>query len=342
MKKTLKAILIIACIILLLGGIMLVHYFTGRVPSNPDDLVGNTAGNLYNGGYFCQDENGTVFFANFYDNGTLYSMNADEGEIRKVSDAQVSALNTGGNYLYYYMSDSSTSTGLGFVRRVVGIYRCKKNGSAVTTLSREPAGSLLLVGDNILYQNCPDGKSWDTSIMNTDGRDKEILFPYCINPASFSNGLLYYNETVDTHFLSTFDMESRTENRILKYNVWHPVCVGSKVYFMDIENNYRLCVLDTITSDVKEITPDRVDFFNIAGEYIYYQRSSETDPALMRIRTDGTGEEVVANGVYNTLSVTDQYIYFRAFGNPVTIYHTPVHGSVNVSEFVAAKDAVSR
>ena len=67
--------------------------------------VGNTAGNLNNGGLFCESD-GKVYFANAYDNNTLYSMNPNETEQTKLGVNSVASINAGGDYLYYYMESA--------------------------------------------------------------------------------------------------------------------------------------------------------------------------------------------------------------------------------------------
>ncbi len=339
MKNVIKTILIIAVILILSAIILLVSLFLGRVPSNPADTIGNTAGNLNNGGYFCEDNDGTVFFANFYDHGTLYSMNADESNIRKLSDFKVSNLNTGGRYLYYYMPDSMASAGLGFVRKVVGVYRCSKKASAVTTLSRNPAGTMVLSGNQLLLQNAPGGKSWNLSSLDINGKNTEILMTNCINPVSCHNGIIYFADTTENHFLCSYDTATGTKQQLLKYNVWDPVYESGSIFFMDIENDYRLCSYSLATGQVELITSDRIDFYNVTPNYIYYQKSSETEPALKRIRLDGTEEEIVASGTYHHINATSQYVYFQEYNDPVTIYHTPLNGPVSVTEFNAALEA---
>ena len=69
-----------AVILLLL---MVIAILIGRVPLNDENTVGNTPGNLNNGGYFCESD-GRVYFANAYDGYALYSMNSDESDLRKL------------------------------------------------------------------------------------------------------------------------------------------------------------------------------------------------------------------------------------------------------------------
>ena len=70
-KRIITAIgaLLTIILILIAGSLLSAH----KIAENPADTVGNTAGNLYNGGYFCEKD-GMVYFCNIYDNHSLYSM----------------------------------------------------------------------------------------------------------------------------------------------------------------------------------------------------------------------------------------------------------------------------
>ena len=60
----------------------------------------------------------------------------------------------------------------------------------------------------------------------------------------------------------------------------------------------------------------------------------------MRIRTDGSDEEVVRYGVHRNICITDDYVYFREFNNDVPVYRTPTNGGVSVTTFDAAENVV--
>ncbi len=340
MKQKLKVILILAGVIVVFTGLLALNLFANRIPQNPTGTVGNTAGNLYNGGYFCEDSDGRVFFSNSYDNGTLYVMNVDESEVEKLSSNTVKSINTGGDYLYYYMSDSSASTGLGFVRRVIGVYRSDKDGKDAKTLSRNPAATLLLV-DNYLYvQSIPDNGGIHFLKLSIDGEEETVLSTDKIYPASVYNGRIYYNDNANSHFLYQWDTNTDATALVVKYNMWNPIRQGDYIYFMDILENYRLCRYNLNEDIIEVLTTDRVDSYNITDQYIYYQKSSETQPGLMRINLDGSEEVMIAEGVYNNINTTSYYVYFQEFGNTVTTYRV-AHGNTEVSEFFAASNAVT-
>lgn len=331
MKQKLTLFLVLVSVVLLFVIVLVIEHFSSRIPQNPEGTVGNTAGNLYNGGYFCEDSDGRVFFANSYDNGALYSMNADETDLVKLSPNTVKSINTGGDYLYYYMSNSNASSGLGFVRRVLGIYRSDKDGNKVSTLTRNPVGTLLLADNTLYYQNLPTEGGITLSRIDTNGDNETVLSTDKIYPASCVNGRIYYNDNANSHFLYQWDTNTDTSGLVVKYNMWNPIRQGNYVYFMDILENYRLCRYNLADNEIEVLTSDRVDTFNVTEQYIFYQKSSATAPALIRINLDGSEEITLAEGVYNNINTTSQYVYFQQFGNTVTTYHVPLNGT-EVSE----------
>jgi len=340
MKDKIKVILILIGITIVFAGFFIINYFAGRLPENPTGTVGNTAGNLYNGGYFCEDAEGRVFFSNSYDNGSLYVMNADETDIQKLSSNKVKSINTGGDYLYYYMSDSSASTGLGFVRRVIGVYRSDKDGKDLETLSRDPAGTLLLMDNHLYVQSILDSGGVHLLKLSTDGDEETILSTDKIYPACAYNGRIYYNDNTNSLFLCQLDPNTGATSVVVKYNMWNPIRQGDYVYFMDIRENYRLCRYSLSEDKIEVLSSDRIDTFNMTDKYIYYQKSSETQPGLVRISLDGSEEVMIAEGVYNNINTTSQYVYFQEFGNTTATFQV-AHDSSEVTEFLAASEAVT-
>lgn len=335
MKQNIKYFIIIGVIVILAVGSLIISKVSKHVPQNPPGTVGNTAGNLNNGGLFCEDD-GVVYFANSYDNGALYSMSPDETNFKKLVEADVKSINAGGNNLYYYMADSSTSTGLGFVRKVVGVYRCKKNGTAVSCISRDPAEIVMLADSALFYQHYDNTYGFRLYRVNIDGSNEQVISDKIVNPAGYYKGKIYYNETEGSQFLYSLDTTTLAVNEELKYNVWNPIRVDDYVYFMDVRNDYRLCRYNLSTEETDIVTSDRIDNYNIAGNYVFYICSDPKAPALKRVSLDDGTIEIVAEGNYTDLNVTSRYLYFRQFGDEYKTYHTPIAGTINVTEFSAA------
>ena len=93
-----------------------VHTYLGsKVTMNDDSVIGNTAGNINNDGLFCESD-GVVYFSNPADLNTLYSMQPDESDLRKLSSLSVKNILCGGDFLYYYMDinpNDQKASGLG-------------------------------------------------------------------------------------------------------------------------------------------------------------------------------------------------------------------------------------
>lgn len=338
MKKNWKLFLFIGIILLALILSSVISSLAERVPQNDISVTGNTAGNLNNHGLYAES-NGKVYFSNSYDNGCLYSMNLDETQIKKLTTSPVNSINVGGNFLYYYMDSSGARTGLGYVIRTYGVYRSKLDGSRLKCLDRNAAVTMQLSGDYIYYQ-CYNNQDFTKFYkVKTDKSECVQVSDLIINPACCYNGTIYFNGTEKDHYLYALDTRTDTVSTIYEGNLWYPVYAGGYIYYMDVSSNYRLCRYSLTANTVEVLTNDRVDTFNVGDSYIYYQRNSSTEPALMRMWLDGSNPEVVAAGNYENINLTSTYAYFNAFGADVPVYHTPVNGPVNVSSFTAAMEA---
>lgn len=336
MKKNWKAMLIlgIILIVLILSGVYTI--LSARIPHNEISVTGNTAGNLNNKGLFAEAD-GRVYFSNAYDSGCLYSMNADETDLKKINSSPVNSINVGGNYLYYFMNNSSGGTGLGYVVRTYGIFRSKLNGKNITCLDRNAAITMQLSGDYLYYQRYNNTDFTQLYKIKTDKSDNTLVYDGVINPAACFNGMIYFNGTEADHYLYALNTTTDAISTIYQGNLWNPVYQDGYIYYMDVAEDYRLCRLSLSQNTVEVLTSDRVDGFNVGSQYIYYQRTME--PALMRMMLDGSNQEMVAEGIYSDINLTSTYAYFHAYGEDTPVYHTPVNDPVNVTTFDAALNA---
>lgn len=337
MNKRLRNGLLIFSIILVFAILISVSIFSNYVPMNPEGTVGNTAGNLNNRGLFCEHD-GVVYFSNPYDGGALYSMNPDETNIKKLNSASIELINAGGNYLYYFQSSVDGSAGLGYIRTRSGIYRSDLNGKKVTGFHTNAAFSMQLI-DNYLYYMVTDASGPHLYKQKIDKSEEILLSDTQINPACVVGSNIYFNGTEDDHYLYTLNTGTDEISTVWEGNLWYPIVDGDYVYYMDVANNYRLCRYSFSNDVIEVLTSDRIDTYNLCGGMIYYQKSSSSDPCLMRMGLDGSNPEIVAEGIYSDINATSQYVYFHPFENASPTYRTPVNGPVQVGTFDAAMQA---
>lgn len=328
--KQLKNLLVILIVGLLIVLLTLLYFLSRRFSWNTENLLGNTPGNINNGGSFCEAD-GKIYFANAADQQTLYVMNSDLTQITKLLDVQVSSLNVAGKYLYYYQTGTgSGNAGLGYLRTTHGVYRSNLKGKHATCLNGNPVSSMLLCGNYLYMENYGDQSKMSLYRAKID--DSELI-PFSeswINPAGIQNGILYYNGTGDDHYLYSLDLATGIESLLLQENTWFPIPDGEYVYYLDAGRNYRLSRYSLYNGTTEILTQDRVDAFNIRGNMIYYSYNSLTEPALKRMGTDGSNPEIVAEGVYTDIQMTDRFVFFKPFDSQDLIYYTDIIGPINV------------
>ncbi len=319
MNKNLKPIIIFIIILILAGGLAFLSYCGTKIPSNPKGTIGNTAGNLNNGGLFCE-HNGRVYFANPMDSNCLYSMTVDETDLQKLYAGNVCNILTGGNYLYYFMREP-VGTSLDNLRVSHAFFRSELDGENAKILTKDVVIHSQLV-DDALYILTVDKKGPVFYRMNTDRSNKIELEQNNINPSCAYDGKIYYNGTALNHYLYTLDTETNVSNVLWKGNLWYPVRDDNYFYYLDVENDYRLCRYDYTKEVIEILTHDRVDCFNIGSGYIYYQCNSQKEPALKRMNLDGSDVTIIAEGNYTAIHMTSKYVYFQKFGEDNNWYHS--------------------
>ncbi len=321
MKQSLKAILILFVLIAIAGAFAILGSRERQVTMNPNGTVGNTGGNLNNCGLFCE-YNDTVYFANPKDGYSLYSMTVDEQNMTKLTNSEVCNILAGGEYIYYFQKRSHDDS-MGNMRISSAFFRCDLDGSHATTLTYDTVVCAQLV-NNYLYMLTSQKEGPLFYKLKIDKSDKAELANYTVNPASAQGGHIYYNGTGNDHYLYYLNTATDVPTELWQGNVWFPIVDGDYVYFIDVENNYRLCRYVLSQQLVEIMTEERVDCYNVGNGYIYYQCNSQTTPALKMMRTDGSGLSTIAEGNYTNINMTSKYVYFQDFKDATSLYHSQI------------------
>lgn len=338
MKKNTQIIIVVSIFValfLFLGGVL---FLSEYIPDNPIGTVGNTAGNINNSGLVCE-YNGTVYFANAFDGGSLFSMTSDEQNLRRLNTVETQNILAGGKYLYYFQTGASDSgSGFGQLDGMKSFDRCDLKGNNSTALTNDVVTAGQLV-DSTLYLMTAHSKGVRFYKMDIAGKNEVTLAEHIVNPACAKDGVLYYNGTVEEHYLYALDTRTDVETVVWKGNLWYPVLDGDYVYYMDVANNYRLCRYSFSRDVIEVLTNDRVDCFNVGNGYIYYQKNSTTEPQLKCMLTDGSCMQVVAEGIFTDINMSSKFVYFLEYGDDTTLYHSPL-GASYYEPFYAAQEAV--
>ena len=349
MKKNIKTIIGV-CIAILIIALLVIIKQIGEamqiIPENDPYIVGNTAGNLYNGGYYAEQD-GRVYFANAYDGYQLYSMNSDQTDIRLVAGGYNSYINISGNYVYYYSSTTGNQTGLGYVMDGRGLFRTSLDGKRTVSLSRITSDGMMLVGSNLyytaFYENPSDPNAalvtLDTVTINNE--NMSTLMSEHIKLGGYSNGRIIYSGVTGDHHIYAFSVDDGSISTLsANVNAYLPIIVADKIYYLDLDRNYHLCVLSLSDGTVTELVSERIDTYNLYGNVVFYQTCNPDNYELRRLNLDLMNDELIASGVFCKINCTSTYTYFEAFGNQTPVYMVPTFGGSGISTFDAALSAV--
>ncbi len=339
--KTRNIVILLICIVIFFV-VILFYSFRTRIPSNAPSTIGNTAGNLNNKGLFCENE-GIVYFSNVYDNGSLYLMNPDTTNIKKIWNVPTKYINAAGKYLYYYQDSQSANSAFGLLGNMYGIYRIKKSGADNKSLDRTPSGIINLIGDYLYYQHYDDTDGMTLYRVKTDQTDKSQIMKAIVDPACAKDGIIYYHDMDHAFQLAAYDTNLDSSHTIYDGKLFNPILIGDYFYYMNVADNYTLYRYHNVGGEIEKLTNDRVDCFNVdaASGYIYYQKNDAAAPALKRMLLDGSSVEMIASGNYTNINITSTYTYFMLFDSDSIMYKTPTQGAISVTEFTEAAIAAS-
>lgn len=332
MKKIWKRLLFILCIILIAGAVFIIRYIN-RFKYNDSFVNGNTAGNLYNDGYFCE-HNGIVYFANPSDHDCLYSMNPDGTDIKKLVNQSVSYINVDDHYIYYCKLQGRSDSAFSFLPiNTNSLCRLRIDGKGEPEiLDSDPCMYASLVGNYIYYLHYDKEKGTTLYKIKIDGTGKEQVAKESFFTASTDGKYIYYNGLNDNHNVYQLDTTTDQSSVIYEGNCWMPIKSGNTLYYLDCENDYRIARAELTTGEQTFVTDCRVDCYNVYGDKIFFQKNDAASPAFCCINTDGTGYQEIKNGNYTSIQVTSRYVYFTDFSNKI-IYYTSTSNPGNIQIF---------
>lgn len=332
-----KVLLILSAIVFLFTFLCVASVYFNRFKPNENMQTGNTAGNLNNKGLYCEN-NGIVYFSNPYDHNVLYSMNPDETGLKRLNDVGVSSINADSERIYYSQTGSADGSGLGYVRNTTGMYRCNLSGNNTYCYTKDPVGILALCGNNLYFQHYEVESGAYLDVTPIDRKGSNPLLYSMVTPAGVAGTTIYYAGNDADHYLYALDTTTNTSALIWEKPIWNPVYQDGYIYFMDLQSNYELHRYHLSSGEEQVLSSDRVDFFNVYGNVIYYQKSSSTAPALKRINIDGTGDEIIKEGVFESVNITSQYAYFNEFSKKTPVYHQSTYGPVAPQVWMPIKE----
>lgn len=333
--STIKKVLISLSAITVITILIIFFYSFDRTFLNDEDLIGNTAGNIYNGGLFCERD-GRIYFSNDNDDGSLYVMNSDTTNIKKLHDDKAAYINVDENYVYYLRANNTRENQATNVLMFnnTGIYRINQNGKKLKLISSNPGSYVTLRGNHVYYQNYDVDEGLFLYRNQTDGSLPRLLLKEAVIPSGFINDRMYYIGVKENHNINYYDLSSFTSGTYIKGEFAYPIFFGEYIYYIDPSNKYTINRMNLDGTDRFVIVNDRCFTFNItnSGQYLYYQVDDQDKSKVCRMDLTTMESEVLLEGHYKQIHVTENFIFFKDFENHNT-YIISADGSSKLGTF---------
>lgn len=291
--------------------------------ANNDNVMGNTNGNLVNGGQVAISGEWIYYSSSI----GIYRMKDDGTEKETLylwnENGQPVSLNVVGEWIYYknlypfkmkidgteqqQISDPQYSGSF----RVIGDwmyfgseYKMKTDGSNLQQIydKNGAPGMTVNIVDNWIYYYDSDNEGNDSIFrMKTDGTDKQKIYSGRTDMMVVYDGWIYYEDhnSRDLYKMKTDGSGSQllsSEQRVLSLNV-----VGDWIFYGggNEAGNRSLSKIKTDGSEKQILCGDNATDICIIGDWVYYVINGgeyidgERVDRIYRIRTDGSGKEAI-------------------------------------------------
>lgn len=328
MKKIIVSTLICGILI----GIFCLPYLANRTIRNKEDAIGNSAGNLLNGGLFCEND-GLIYFSNKEDNGNLYVMNSDMTNVKKLYDDTCSYINTTNRYIIYVRDNHKRDNAPGqfFNFNTVGIYRLdKKNEKNIKQLYSKPAGITSLKGNTVYYQHYDTKENLQFYQVDIDGSNEEKIMDEPISPASILGNSLYYNGVDNDHSIHSMNLDTTAASLVYSGNCYHVIATNDSLYFLSLSNNYAIARTTLDGENPELLENERCSFFNLSKDetYLYYQIDGGDKNRLCQMNLSTLESKTLKEGNFNSIHTTKNYVFFQEFETNQMYYLTIKTGEI--------------
>lgn len=338
MKNSVKILICIILILSVAGGAYF-YYSSTRFKYNVETATGNTAGNLNNGGMFCE-HNGKIYFSNPCDNGYLYVMDSDCSNARKLINDSVESLNVCRDYLFYVRNNlSKMASDAEYRGQMFGVYRADLNGENPEVLYDSKAAVASLYGNYLYYQHYDKDTALTLYKVKIDGKEEKKLSDTPYNPASVHDGRIYFSDPDHQNQISYLDTQSDRVIQFYETNAYQVDAADNYIYFIDVSKGYSLVRLNTGNKTLEllyQAPGGKVINYNRYGNKIFFQVEGE-NTGLYRINADGTQVEFIAPGNVNHINCTSQYTFFQYYEDSKTLYRIPTSGPITKVEEITIK-----
>ena len=311
-KKIITGIILIAIV----TGIILWSRASSKIHYNDEGTVGNSAGNLYNGGLFCEID-GIIYFSNYKDDGALYSMNSDCTDVQRLSGDKAASINADSHYIYYsrrnYDKENSSVNALDFYNS--GLSRMSRADGTLAMLTESVNCVSLLYGNTLYYQHYDNENGIQLHRVDIDQKNAGRMSQDSLIPASVRDGVLYYSGVVFDHALHAMSLPAGIDNVISEDYCYLPIAMPDYLYYIAPHDGYSLCRRDYEGGAPETLVADFCFTYNITPDerYLFYQIDGGKDNRIVQLDLTTGISTTLIDGNFKQIHITSKFAFFYDF-----------------------------
>ena len=332
-KKKIIGIVVVCVLLALFIGLIVYKTLGNRLRYNKEGDVGNTTGNLHNGGEFCEYK-GYVYFSNRADANSLYRMKDDGTKIEKLHPDSVSYIQVINDYIYY-IRDNETSADVVLRGQPNGIFRLEIGEDKAEQVYNGVVLSMRMLGNYIYFQSYIDKNEDKVQLkkIKIDGTGLETLSDEDYEPICVNGTDIYFTEIRNSHNLMRLDTNDDRIITASEGNYYKPTFTSGAMYYIDLANGMKLTKVNLSNNQSVVLDEGKCINYNVSEEnnVIYYQLENEDAHALCRMTLNGDNKVVVTEGDCMNIHITKNYTYFYKITgvsvDDVTLYRAKTNGA---------------
>lgn len=310
-----KQKLIGALVMIAIVALVIITFRSKQTVYNEEYVLGNSSGNLFNGGLFCEYEN-RIYFSNPKDEGRLYVMDADLSNYEKLSSDTATSINVAGKYVIYGRhNDQQKHTNENvFATSKTGLYRIDQNGNNLKTLFDSAVNVVNLCGNTVYFQrniNSGFGISMiDIDKSNDADLTEEPIFPYAID-----KNYLYYVGVSNNHNMYRMNLSSGQKETIYEGNIAYLTLADGYLYYLDLENSHALTRMQPDGTDKEILVTEPTSTYNVTpdGSFLYYEVDNGKSNGIVRMNLKNGVSKTLMDGNYSCIHTTSVFTFFQSF-----------------------------
>ncbi|MDF2514099.1 MAG: hypothetical protein K0S04_3965 [Herbinix sp.] len=343
MAKHILRVLLALTILTAVAAAGIYYYNLDRTYYNSDDEIGNTAGNIYNGGLFCQQDD-KIYFSNNNAGGRLFVTNDTLSSFQLVSNSKAVYINADDDYIYYVQANNTKETSIddSIVYYNTGAYRIKHNGSNLTAFTADPSAYLTLKGNYLYLQKYNVDYGLCLYRYKIDKTEERLLVKDAVIPTKAEGDYLYYSGRSKDLNIHSLDLLSYTTHPILKGSYLYPIYFEDYIYYINTKDNNSLYRMNKDGSEPTKLVSQHCSTYNItnSGKYLYYQVDNKKTKGIHRMNLSNLKDELMLSGEYKQINITKDYVFFQDTDGSNT-YYAVADGDALVNRFDAPTSATS-